>query len=90
MENAIKILHAERRGQMLDMYERFHIYEIGKQNIQLNDNFAETYNPIYAVIITAYRSIGNEEQQPDLPIPPHLHTSYYNLPPRPFPHLIAS
>lgn len=30
--------------QMSDTYERFHIYKISKQNIQLNDNFAEIYN----------------------------------------------
>jgi hypothetical protein len=26
--------------------------EISKQNIQLNDNFTETYNPIYNTIIS--------------------------------------
>jgi hypothetical protein len=39
---------------MLDTYASFHIYEISKQNIKLNDNFAETYNPIYDIPITAY------------------------------------
>jgi hypothetical protein len=46
MEKAMKILHIENKGQMLDTYERFHIYKISKQNIQLNKNFAETYNSI--------------------------------------------
>jgi hypothetical protein len=49
----MKILHIEKKGQMLDSYERFHIYEISKQNIQLNNNYAETYNSIYDTIITA-------------------------------------
>jgi hypothetical protein len=65
MEKAMKILHIEKKGQVLDTYERFHIYEISQRNIQLNDNFAETYNPIYNVIIAAYQSTGDEEQQPD-------------------------
>jgi hypothetical protein len=65
MEKAMKILHIEKKGQMLDTYERFHIYEISKQNIQLNDNFAKTYSPIYDVIMAAYQSIGDEEQQAD-------------------------
>jgi hypothetical protein len=44
----------ENHTYRTDTYERFDIYEISKQNIQLNDNFAETYNPIYDTIITAY------------------------------------
>jgi hypothetical protein len=61
----MKILHIEKKGKMLDTYEKFHIHEISKQNIQLNNNFAETYNPIYDLIIATYQNIGKEEQQPD-------------------------
>jgi hypothetical protein len=61
MEKTVTILHMENKGKMLDTYERFHIYEISKQNIQLNDNFTETYNPIYDTIISAYQNIGNEK-----------------------------
>jgi hypothetical protein len=42
----MKILHVEKKGQPLDTYERFHIYQTSKQTIQLTDNFAETYNSI--------------------------------------------
>jgi hypothetical protein len=38
----MKIVHVEKKGQMLDTYEGFHIYEITNQNVQLSDNFAET------------------------------------------------
>jgi hypothetical protein len=62
MEKAMKIVYIEKKGQMLDIYERFHTYEISKQNMQLNDNFAETYNSIYDIIITAYQNVGNGEQ----------------------------
>jgi hypothetical protein len=65
MEKTIEILHIEKKGQMRDTYERFHIYEISKENIQLNDNFAETYNMIHDIIITAYQNVGNGKQQPD-------------------------
>jgi hypothetical protein len=44
--NASCCVHIEKKGQMLDTYERFHIYEISKQNLQLNDNYAEIYNTI--------------------------------------------
>jgi predicted GIY-YIG superfamily endonuclease len=46
IEKTMKILHIEKKGQMLDTHERFCIYEISKQNLQLNDNYAEIYNPI--------------------------------------------
>jgi hypothetical protein len=61
MEKTIQILHVDKKGQTLDTYERFHIYEISKQNIQLNDNFTESYNPIYDTIISAHQNRGNEK-----------------------------
>jgi hypothetical protein len=50
----MKILHIEKKSQILNTYERFHIYEISKQNMQLNDTFTETYNPIYDMILTKF------------------------------------
>jgi hypothetical protein len=50
----MKILHIQKKGPMLDKYERYHIYEISKQGIQLNDKFAEMYNPIYDVIMDTH------------------------------------
>jgi hypothetical protein len=47
MEKTMKILHIEKKSQILNTYERFHIYKIGKQNMQLNDTFTETYNHMY-------------------------------------------
>jgi hypothetical protein len=60
----MKILYIEKKGQMLDTCKRFHIYKISKQNIQLNDNFTETYNPIYDIMVTAYENTGNRKQHP--------------------------
>jgi hypothetical protein len=57
----MKILHIEKKGQMLDTYERFHIYEISKQNLQLNDNYTEICNPIYNTIISIYKNTENEK-----------------------------
>jgi hypothetical protein len=50
----MKILHIEKKSEILNSYERFHIYEITKQNIQLNDTVTETYSPIYGKILTTY------------------------------------
>jgi hypothetical protein len=43
---------------MLNTYENVQMYEISKQNIQLNDNFTETGNSIYDVIIDTYQNLG--------------------------------
>jgi hypothetical protein len=51
----MKILHIEKKGEMLNTSERFHIYEINKQNMQLNENFAGTYDPLHDIVITAYQ-----------------------------------
>jgi hypothetical protein len=51
----MKIVHVAKKGRALGTYERLHIYEITKQNLQLNDNFTETFNPICDVIIAAYQ-----------------------------------
>jgi hypothetical protein len=48
---------------MLDTCERYLIYEISKEGIQLNGNFAEIYDHIYDVIMAIYRSTKNEKQQ---------------------------
>jgi hypothetical protein len=61
MEKTMKILDIGKKGQMLDTYEIFHIYEICKENIKLNDNFTETYNPIYYTTTSTYENIGNEK-----------------------------
>jgi hypothetical protein len=58
---------------MLDTYERFHIYEISKQNIQLNGNFAETYNPLYDLIITVCHYIEKKNTNQTNPSH-HAHT----------------
>jgi hypothetical protein len=56
IDQTMEILHIGKKGRALDTYERFHIYEISKQNMQLNDNFMETFNPIYDTIIAAYQT----------------------------------
>jgi hypothetical protein len=52
----MEILHIGKREQALDTYERFHINEISKQNTQLKDNFTETFNRIYDVIIAVHQA----------------------------------
>jgi hypothetical protein len=53
----MKPLYIGKKGPLLDTYERFHLYEITKEKIQLNDNFADIYNPIYDEIIKTYKNL---------------------------------
>jgi hypothetical protein len=56
MEETMKPLHIEKKGQMLDIYDRFYVYEIMKQKLQLNDNYTEVHNPIYNTVISTYQN----------------------------------
>jgi hypothetical protein len=49
--------YISKKGPLLDTHERFHIYEITKQKMQLNDNFMDIHNPIYDEIITTYQNM---------------------------------
>jgi hypothetical protein len=42
---------------LLDTYERFHICEVTKEKIQLNDNFTDIHNPIYDEIIKTHENL---------------------------------
>ncbi|PNF24132.1 hypothetical protein B7P43_G00583 [Cryptotermes secundus] len=46
----MKILCTEKKGQMLDAYERLYIYEAIKQGTKLHDTLTEGYNPIHDII----------------------------------------
>jgi hypothetical protein len=52
----IEVLYIGKKGRTLDTQEKFHIYQISKHNLQLNDNFAETTNPIYDIVLDLYRA----------------------------------
>jgi hypothetical protein len=79
IENTMKIVHIQKKVPVLDTYEKYRIYEISKQGIQLNDNFAETYNPIYNVIMATYQS-KNNDKQPNLSGLPYPHTPHDKTP----------
>jgi hypothetical protein len=63
MEETMKILHIEKKSKILNTYEKFHIYEISKQIMQLSDTFTEIYNPICDMILTTFPTY-KEKQLP--------------------------
>jgi hypothetical protein len=54
MENTMRILHMEKKGQTLNAYERLYICEARKQGLQLNDTLSEGHNAIYDTTLAAY------------------------------------
>jgi hypothetical protein len=39
----MKILHLDKKGQLMNTWERFHIYKLSKDGLQLNDTYADTH-----------------------------------------------
>jgi hypothetical protein len=51
-EKTMKILHIEKKGRMLNILESYHIYELTKQKLQMNEALTDNYNPIKRKTIT--------------------------------------
>jgi hypothetical protein len=51
IENTLKILNTQEKGPYLNTLEKFHIYKTKKTGILLNDNYADTYNPIFKLLL---------------------------------------
>jgi hypothetical protein len=48
------ILHNIGKGAHMNTLERFHIYEISKQGMHLNDTFTDIANPIFETLTQPY------------------------------------
>jgi hypothetical protein len=80
MEDTMDILHIERKGPLMNTLERFHIYNLSKENLQMKDTYADTYNPIFN-LITNYHKIPYKPphspincQSHSIPTHPHYYT----------------
>jgi len=51
MNEIMKIVHYEKKGKMLDTFEKYYIYKEAKSDNQLNDRLAIQNNPIFETII---------------------------------------
>jgi hypothetical protein len=75
-EKTMKILHVERKGQMLDTLENYYIYTITRQGLQMNETSTSTYmyNPIYEFLTKANSNIKNPTHSRTFYQPPHIST----------------
>jgi hypothetical protein len=52
-EDAMKILHKIEKGAHMNTLEKFYIYEISKQGIQINDTCTDIINPVFEILTKA-------------------------------------
>jgi hypothetical protein len=50
IENVITITKTAKQGQYLSSVEKYRIYKITKQNLQMNDSHTDTYSPIFEAL----------------------------------------
>jgi hypothetical protein len=46
----MEVLHLDRKGQLMNIWKRFHIYKLSRDGLQLNDTYTDTHNPIFNLI----------------------------------------
>jgi len=56
IDSIMEILHHTKKGESMDTIERFHIYEITRENIQINDKNTFKPNVIYDTVIRGENS----------------------------------
>jgi len=47
----MEVLHHSKKGKSMDTIERFHIYEITRENIQINDKNTSKPNAIFEMVV---------------------------------------
>jgi hypothetical protein len=46
----MEIIKTGRKGRYLNTFERYYIYEIGKDNLHMNDTNIDIHNPIFKAL----------------------------------------
>jgi hypothetical protein len=59
IDNIMEVLHHTKKGKSMDTLERFHIYKVTRENIQINDKNMSKPNVIFDMIIQ-----GETNRQP--------------------------
>jgi hypothetical protein len=55
IEDTLNILHHKNKGSIMNSWEQSHIHRLTKNNLQLNDAYTDTWNPIFDLMITLYK-----------------------------------
>jgi hypothetical protein len=54
IEDTLSVMNQVRKGPLMNAWERFHIHRLTKNNLQLNDAYTDTRNPIIDLLATQY------------------------------------
>jgi hypothetical protein len=54
----MKVLHLNKKGELMNTWERYHIHRLSRNDLQLNDTYADVNNPIFKVIDSHYKRIN--------------------------------
>lgn len=61
IDSIMVVLHTTTKGKLMDTLERFHIYKVTRENVQINDKNTSKPNAIFDTIIReeASRQLNN-------------------------------
>jgi hypothetical protein len=66
--DTMDIITTGRKGKYLNTLERYHIYEISKENLHMNDTHIDTHKILYSKHCTRFTQ-NNSKPSPHLPHP---------------------
>jgi hypothetical protein len=80
----MEVLQIKNKAQFPNTLKRFHIYDLSRQKLQMNDTFTDIHNPIFDLIIK-YTYHNNTHSKTHLPhhTPTPPPPSITQLPPLP-------
>jgi hypothetical protein len=50
MTDTMDIIQTDKKGKHMNKLERYHIHEISKNNLHMNDKYIDTHNPIFEIL----------------------------------------
>jgi hypothetical protein len=66
----MNVLYIEKKGQLMNTWERCHIYILSRDNLQMNDTYTDIHNLIFNLIKTNVMAKISISSHPPSPLPP--------------------
>jgi hypothetical protein len=54
IDQTMEVLNIARKGRKLNTLERYHIYDLSKKALQMNDTFTDLHNPIFDILTKTF------------------------------------
>jgi hypothetical protein len=75
--DTMEILHLNKKGQLMNTWERFHIHRLSRDGLQLNG----THNPIFTLINSYSQETNVDHPSHDNNPPPHPFLTFQSIVP---------